>query len=191
MGALWVEPLATLVETARQRHNLTTCIETGTGHGTSTKWAADRFTRVITMEIIPENRAKAIERFPDLHNVGWLSGSSLDHLPAIVQSLNGPAFFWLDAHLVAGVYGKVNHCPLLREIEIIAQSPYRHFIAIDDAKDYVNPAAHYRAADWPSVDAISRAISKTHMYRKVLAHDTLIYMPESMADAMEVFAATI
>ena len=50
-------------------------------------------------------------------------GDSAELLPDILAARDGPAFFWLDAHLVTEAY-EVNHSPLMAELETILLWPY-------------------------------------------------------------------
>jgi len=61
-----------------------------------------------------------------------LLGSSVDLLPGIVESLDAPATFWLDAHPIDD---SMSFCPLYKELEIIKESAVEnHVIMIDDVR---------------------------------------------------------
>lgn len=187
MSALWVEPLATLIKTAVRVNGLTTCVETGTGHGTSTFWAAGVFDQIATMEINEESRHTAIARHPGLTNVDFLFGSSRSVLPGVVAALAGPAFFWLDAH---SAFGEASDCPILDELEIINRSPHQHYIVVDDADCFSGIEPQYQSLGWPTVTAILAEAKRLHPYYHVVAHGVIVIMPHHMSHSIDLFQKT-
>ena len=111
-----------------------TFIETGTFKCEGVFAALEAgFARIVTIEIAPELHAAAEKRFLREPRVTALCGSSADLLPPLVDSLDAPATFWLDAHGYAGDGSLGTPSPLLAELDAIARSDIRtHTILIDD-----------------------------------------------------------
>jgi hypothetical protein len=115
-------------------------VETGTYEGDTVETAIKfGFTRIDSTELMLEFCIKARERFKGQRGVTIWHGDSPDMLRHIVPTLYSPSTFWLDAHAVftfdipgSQKYGK---CPLLYELDAIAQSPLNtHTIFIDDVR---------------------------------------------------------
>ncbi len=62
-------------------------------------------------------------------------GDSAELLPGLLAARNGPAFFWLDAHLVVEAYER-NHSPLRAELAAILAWPHAagSVVLIDDVR---------------------------------------------------------
>src|ERR1700733_6735451 len=77
----------------------TTFIETGTYPGSSSRWAANHFESVVTMELSEKLYQQHHQDLRALGNVEPLCGDSKILLPQVVSRLgNRPAVFWLDGH---------------------------------------------------------------------------------------------
>jgi hypothetical protein len=112
-------------------------VESGTYMGDSADRLARTFGRCITIERDATLAAGAARRFEHRPDVEVVHGSSRTELPVILGRIDGPVFFWLDAHWSAGVTaGADDPCPLIAELEAIASStgPQRHVVAIDDMR---------------------------------------------------------
>ena len=111
-----------------------TFIETGTFKCEGVFAALEAgFARIVTIEIAPELHAAAQKRFLREPRVTALCGSSAELLRPLLDSLDGPATFWLDAHGYAGDGSTGVPSPLLAKLDAIACSEIRtHTILIDD-----------------------------------------------------------
>ena len=113
-------------------------IETGTWAGEGVQKACKAgFEQIFTIEI---DTAQYLLTKKDLHRQGYLRntkmllGDSVDLLPSIIESLDAPATFWLDAHPIDY---SISDCPLYKELEIIKQSEIKnHTIMIDDVRRF-------------------------------------------------------
>lgn len=124
---------ATVLEYA-QRYSLRTFIETGTYYGEMIRAALRSFDRIYSVEIEPNFYRRACSVFRKEPHVTILQGDSATVLPGILQSLAGPALFWLDAHYSGGLTGSADtECPTSAELLSIFAHPYKHVILIDDA----------------------------------------------------------
>jgi hypothetical protein len=112
-------------------------VESGTFMGDSADLLGQRFGRCITIERDPALASAAAKRFTDRPDVEVRHGSSRSELADILAGLDGPVFFWLDAHWSGGVTaGADDPCPLIAELDAIASSPNpeRHIVAVDDMR---------------------------------------------------------
>jgi len=135
-------------------------IETGTYRGGTTRWAAEHFKTVHTIE-----RAEALyEEFsPQLSKIPAITphlGDSKDVLPKIVESIGDQsAVHWLDGHWSGGpTAGEGDECPIMEELECLADRP-NDLILIDDARFFLcAPPAPHRPEQWPTMGEISNAL---------------------------------
>ncbi len=113
-------------------------IETGSMEGWTMNVAADHgFKTMYGIELIKKYYDFSIDLQKDKNNVHFILGESPDILPSLVKDLISPATFWLDAH-ASGINipgGKYGRCPLVQELQAIAQSPCKeHVLMIDDIR---------------------------------------------------------
>lgn len=74
-------------------------IETGTNQGNSSYTALQSgFEQVISVEIEKSLYDTCLEKFKGYNNVILFHGDSKDVLPKMLEFVNEPAFFWIDAH---------------------------------------------------------------------------------------------
>jgi hypothetical protein len=88
----------TLLRDVAKRYGLRVLVETGTYMG-ETAWALRRdFDRIETIELEPTLARLARIRFGSKARVRVHEGDSATVLPQILEALDEPALFWLDAH---------------------------------------------------------------------------------------------
>lgn len=109
-------------------------VETGTYHGVTAKWAADKFDTVISIDIAfgyIESAKNSIKN----PNVRFIAGDTREVLPRICNELSEvPTLFWLDAHSVGttATYDPKGN-PLEDEINAINNNfSGAHAIMVDD-----------------------------------------------------------
>jgi glycosyltransferase involved in cell wall biosynthesis len=155
-----------LVEYLKRRFNLDIFIETGTYLGGTAFDCSQIFKRVITMEASRKFYEAARQRYAHVPNIEFVYGSSSTQMYPVVQTLNVPAFFWLDAHWSGGeTYGEKDECPLIAELEAINTSALDHFILIDDARLFMTPPPPPHDPDqWPGLLEIMRLLEKKNRY---------------------------
>jgi len=108
-----------------------TCfIETGTYEGDTAMWAVEEgFRYVYTVDLDEKRYNEAIKRFYPYPCVKVLRGNSPTILRDLLNNINVPIFFWLDAH---PDYGDT---PLIDELSVIGLHPIKnHTILIDDMR---------------------------------------------------------
>lgn len=106
-------------------------IETGIwqGQGSCMQFRSEQ-SEYVAVESNDESATQARERGFDVR-----TGDSATILPALLAARNEPAFFWLDAHLVAEA-NEPSHSPLLAELGAILVWPYaaRSVVLVDDIR---------------------------------------------------------
>ncbi|AOY81589.1 hypothetical protein BJP36_18375 [Moorena producens JHB] len=113
-------------------------VETGTykGHGIAAALASG-FPKIYSIEVSQEFYEHSVQRFKSeiaQGTVEILLGDSLSCLAEVIQTIDRPITFWLDAHETLGYQGKKS-CPLYEELDAIANHPIKnHTILIDDLR---------------------------------------------------------
>jgi hypothetical protein len=114
-------------------------IETGTLLGRTTRWAARRFERVVTVELEPSLASEAKARLKDLSNVEVLQGDALLRLPEILARPDvRDALVYLDGHFSGGVTarGQVDE-PACRELELLVRYQDKVLgVVVDDFRTF-------------------------------------------------------
>jgi len=79
-------------------------IETGTYLGRTTRWAASRFERVVTIELDPQLAARAVASLSDLPNVEVIQGDAVEKLRDVIARPEiRDALVYLDGHFSGGI----------------------------------------------------------------------------------------
>jgi FkbM family methyltransferase len=189
MGVLSFPPIAALVLELRDKFRIRTLVETGTYRGESTQFAAQHFEKVITLDIREDFQAQGRERCRQFDNITYLIGDSRDLLPKIVEQLEEPALFWLDAHSVAGMFGPEDDCPILEELDTINRSEFKHCILIDDLHCFIPPLPH-DAKKWPEAWAIyQKGIAGGYTIRT--GHDIAVLVPPRARPILDQFSEAL
>jgi hypothetical protein len=128
----------TLTKGVLEKYKNPIFFETGTYLGDSVALALEvGFDKVISVEINEELQSNNELLFKEQIEKGRVElhlGDTLLLLDKIVDKIEQPTTFWLDAHYDFGVCG-VKRCPLYEELDFIAQSKIKtHTILIDDVR---------------------------------------------------------
>jgi hypothetical protein len=124
----------TVKEYAR-RFGLRTLIETGTYYGEMITATRDWFQRIYSVELDDELYQRARREFGRYPHITILHGDSQQVIPELLQSIQEPCLFWLDAGYYgwAGLSG--NKGRLTAELEAIFAHPVPgHVVLMDDAR---------------------------------------------------------
>ena len=117
------------------RYGLRTLVETGTYYGEMVAAMRRRFDEIYSVEfdsVLAHRAQKKFSRWPHIH---ILEGDSQRVVPELLQSLDQPALFWLDAGYYgwAGLQG--NKQRLTSELEaVLGHRIHNHVILMDDAR---------------------------------------------------------
>jgi hypothetical protein len=130
-----------------RRYNLRCLVETGTYYGEMVAALRKQFDLVYSIELDPKLAGYARQRFKNDPQVKILEGDSGVLVPQVVEQLDRPAVFWLDA----GYYGvdlkKGDLSRLLTELRAILSSPVReNVVLMDDARMFVGTENKFNAS---------------------------------------------
>lgn len=133
-GATGEEKWETLDE-IRKTGGYRVLVETGTYLGDTVEHFRDSFKDIYSIELGKELAAAARARFTSFPHIKIIEGDSTEVLPRLLEEINEPAIFWLDAHCSEGNTVRGNdYSPILSELSSILSNPIRHVIVIDDAR---------------------------------------------------------
>jgi len=123
----------TVVEYA-QVFALTTLVETGTYYGEMIAAVVHRFRRIYSIELDPRLARLAQKRFRRYPYVQIIEGDSQRAVPELLQRLDEPCLWWLDAGYCGWVGDIGNPNRLGSEFSVIlADKIQNHVILMDDA----------------------------------------------------------
>ena len=170
-------------------------VETGTFHGETTRWASETFPRVVTIELSDDLYERTAERYGSIPNIEFVHGSSESELPKVVDRLDGPTVFWLDAHYSGGeTAGDTYECPLLEELAAVGNTNVEPFVFIDDARDFLSPPPRPHAPeDWPTIDEVILTIREElgADYYVVVVEDIIVVVPPSAEELVKSYAQDV
>lgn len=109
-------------------------VETGTYAGSGiAKALAAGFAHVLSVEYDAHLFSNAQRRFKNDARVQLWRGDSSKDLWRMIQDINEPITFWLDAHIFPPLPNGGKNCPLIEELEQIKRHHIKtHTILIDD-----------------------------------------------------------
>lgn len=111
----------------REEYKINVAIETGTYHGETTKWLAENFDVVYTVEYNKIYLEEAQSRMAGYFNIRSYLGSSVDLLGNFLHECkDNNVIVFLDAHWYAN--------PVLQELDRIYESGIKPVLAIHDFK---------------------------------------------------------
>lgn len=189
MGIVRWGPPEELLLGIRNRFGIDTFVETGTYEGRTAAWASGHFRRVLTVELSPIMFDRAVVGLSRLGNVESANEDSVSFLRGVVDELDRPAIFWLDAHWCGGAPtagAPHSPCPLLGELAEINRSPRDNFILIDDARYFLMPPEPpYDPASWPTLwDVLSALHSGGQRRYSIVTDDVIVAVPLSARDML-------
>ena len=153
-------------------------VETGTYKGTTTRWAAQHFETVHTIERAKNLFKECSDELAKIKGVTPHFGDSKDILPEIVKMLpDQVAVHWLDGHWSGGpTAGEGDECPILEELASLANRP-NDLILIDDARLFLcTPPLPHRADQWPTMGEIVSALPLGDQQPYIQVVDDVIFI---------------
>lgn len=171
-----------LVMALKYRHGVRIFVETGTYKGQTATWAAEHFSRVISIEGYEPRFRKTAAALAGKHpHLRLVFGDSRKELKRVIAPWGEPLLFWLDAHWCGeGAHDSGgNECPLREELAAINAHPVaaEHIILIDDARLFQSPPPYpHDPTQWPSEREVY-AILSLHPRFIVISQDVIIAVP--------------
>ena len=111
----------------QKKFNIKTVIELGSCVMGTTKWLAENFENVKTVEINADFRKFGLERTKGMRNIESLLGDSVRMLPIMLKDICTTPLIFIDSHWE-------KHFPLFDELDIIYQSGLKPIIIIHDCQ---------------------------------------------------------
>jgi len=112
-------------------------VETGTYRGDTVRALRNRFSKLVSIELVPELARQVQREFSNDPSVSILVGDSGDMLRELLLELKDPALFWLDAHYSGGPTLGDGNVPIYAEIDSINElANARHALLIDDMHEF-------------------------------------------------------
>lgn len=156
----------------------TVFVETGTSAGGTTRWAANYFDTVHTIELSEYIYNLHHQELSQIKGVTPHLGDSRNIFPQIVSQLGDKrALHWLDGHWSGGVSaGEENECPILEELACLS-SRTEDIILIDDARLFLcAPPLGHKASHWPTITEIIAVLPKSDRQPFVQIVDDVIFI---------------
>lgn len=167
------EVKAHLIQAYAETFGLDVLVETGTCHGAMIQAVGKDFEEVHTIEMYEPNYEIACERLASMDWVRCYFGDSGETLEQIVNGLDSPALFFLDAHYSGGgtARGAVD-TPVVQELDTLSRSPFPNVVIIDDARLF-NGEAYYTEefVDYPSFEWIQDFVATNFQVASTVIHD--------------------
>jgi len=156
----------------------TVFVETGTSAGGTTRWAANYFDTVHTIELSEHLYNLHSQELSQIKGITTHLGNSRAVFPRIVSELGSRrSVHWLDGHWSGGVSGgEDDECPILEELACLA-SRTEDIILIDDARLFLcAPPLGHKASHWPTITEIIEALPKSNSQPFVQIVDDVIFI---------------
>lgn len=145
-------------------------VETGTYQGDTVEALRRHFHRIYSIELNADFCRRAQARFSHLPNISILEGDSAHLLPLVLETIDSPCLFWLDAHYSGADTARGERdTPIEHELRIIFSHPVKdHVILIDDAPDFTGEN------DYPTLDALRLLVSSERPGWVFEVHDDIV-----------------
>lgn len=177
-----------LVLFLKDKYGVQTFIETGTYKGESSRWAAQHFDSVYTIEQFERYFVGAKRGAEGIQNLYMILGDSREKLVDVLEEIDGHAIIWLDAHWIGNAeaaHEQMNECPLAEELDAVLMSPFEHFIIVDDARLFIDgPKKPHDPKQWPTYAEIEERLDGWKLFVK---NDIIIAIPEEFAPKVGTF----
>ncbi len=144
-----------VVRSYARRYGLHTLVETGTYLGDMVAGTAGSFRSVYSIELDSQLAEAATRRFANVPKIMILQGDSGEQIAKVLDKIDEPALFWLDAHYSEGETARgLDETPILRELAHVLDQPVGHVLLIDDARDFTGKGGY---PSIPELEAFVRA----------------------------------
>lgn len=130
-------------------------IETGTYKGKMVYAVQPYIKEIYSIELSEAYYKKAQERFAGYPGIHILHGQSSQVLPKILEGINKPCLFWLDAHWSGGSTAKADiETSIMQEMQCVLNhlKAEEHVILIDDARCFTGEN------DYPTIEGLKSFI---------------------------------
>jgi hypothetical protein len=118
--------------------------------------ARKSFQRIYSIELGADLYERATKRFAAFPHITILQGDSSSTLGQVLEALDKPALFWLDAHYSEGITARGDRdTPIRQELEMIFTHRIKdHVLLIDDARCFTGE--NY----YPTINELQALVTK-------------------------------
>lgn len=158
------------IEEYGKKYKYDTLVETGTYLGKMINAQKENFKKIMSIEIDKKFHEDAIEKFKFDKHISFYLGDSGKLMKQIVDALQGPAVFWLDAHYNSKSTAQLDkECPIYEEMDaIFGQTKFDHVLMIDDARLFVGKK------DYPTIQELEKYLkTKRPDYKLEVKNDII------------------
>jgi hypothetical protein len=153
-------------------HGLRVLVETGTWRADAVRALRNDFEAIYSIEIDPKLYELCKARCRRQANAHLYLGDSAELIDDILDKLNGPALFWLDAHYMGADSGGEGSNPILAEVQAILKRGVGHVILVDDVREFGADEAY------PTIDRVE-ILAEEHRYAFLVEDDVARLTPPS------------
>lgn len=167
-----------VVKSFAKRFSLRVFVETGTFHGAMIEGTRTTFSKIYSVELDYALFQEAVERFSVFKHIEIRHGDSAEILESILEHINEPCLFWLDAHYSGGGTARSSvDTPIVRELELIlTHHVMNHVVLIDDARCFTGQNGY------PEMEELKRLVRGFHPDWQISIEDDIIRLHRSPRD---------
>lgn len=154
-------------------HGLRRFVETGTYVGDFLAMMKRDFDELYSVELSEDLHRRAQLRFAGIGKIHLLQGDSGRVIPKVIEQLQGPAVFWLDAHWSGGMTARgTDDTPIVPELRHVLADPRPHVVLVDDARYFTGTNGY------PTMDGLRELVHGLRPeYTVVLEQDIIRITP--------------
>ena len=166
-----------VVKKYSREFHLKTLVETGTYLGEMVAAQSRFFSRIYTIELDNNLYQKAKDKFAAHTHVTVMQGDSSQVLSEIINKIDGPCLFWLDAHYSGDITARGSRdTPIIQELEIIFhRNNAEDVILIDDARCFDG------TNDYPTLAELQHLVTDTNSNTKFEVADDIIRLTHNLS----------
>lgn len=156
-----------------KEHKIENFVETGTFYGDTLEMVARTGIKCQSIELSEELFNFCVNRLKGYKNVKIINDDSAKAIPAVLEGLGEPTFFWLDGHYSgSGTAMGEKKSPVSEEILAIMEHHIKsHVIYIDDARLFNGEE------DYPVLADFLASLNKYPDYQYTIACDAIRIVP--------------
>ncbi len=158
------------LQTYSKNYGLKILVETGTLYGDMVEAMKKVFDRIYSIELDKGLYEEARKRFNGEKHIELICGDSGVEIINLMNKIDEPALFWLDAHFSGGITAKgENDTPIYKELSTILNAPDRgHVMIIDDARSFGSDP------DYPNMDELNEFVKSKRSNLEIAVQDDSI-----------------
>jgi|688.fasta_scaffold1042340_1 hypothetical protein len=164
-----------IIKSLGLNHNIQIIVETGTYLGQSTKFFAEEFHKVYSIELDLQLYNYSKNKLRKRKNVTLFCGNSKEMLPIIISDLTGPSIFFLDGHASGGLTSSGEEpSPIKYELHILENFCFikDSIIICDDARGFDGTNSY------PHINELFHLAARLNLADPRILEDMIIITPK-------------